>query len=423
MPSKIKRTKASFLRHLYVASFGLLLVYLFYLSYEAWGVEPALWPDWGEDHPYWRAWAHAAFVLLFLSLILGPASRLWRVFVPFLPWRRELGIWFVVFAAGHAYAIWERRARGDFAGLFGGAYVEELGAYVLARPKVGIMNMMMVVAAPMAILLAVTSFDGAVKFLGSSAWKWLHTFLVNTIFYILMLRGILYFFFFFQAAPPDWRLYPNIWFLYLFLGMGLIVILLQAAAFAKSVFERRKRRGQKNGAPQVAAVVGIAALFVMPLALMTGVVAYFDSRVVNEHITQVQQPQPVQNYAQTFYMVIHDVEQDIHLWAQNLDSEPYFRQTVEIAGAPVFHRIYRYGERTLYGAERGADAALVWSKVENVAPEEIELSSIATGPGIWAVQYGVGEHHIPWGGTAVHVTIHSVQEAIADDVFAVPDDV
>lgn len=420
MPSKIKSSKAMFLRHLGVASFGALLVYLFYLSYGAWGVEPALWPDWGEDHPYWRAWGHAAFVLLFLSLILGPASRLWRPFVRFLPWRRELGIWFVAFAAGHAYAIWDRWARGDIAGLFGGAYVEDLGAYVLARPEVGIMNMMMVVAAPMAILLAATSFDGAVKFLGGSSWKWLHSFLVNAIFYILMLRGILYFFFFFQAAPPDWRLYPDIWFLYLFLGMGLVVVSLQAAAFAKSVLERRNRRGQRNGAPQVAAVIGIAALFVMPLGLMTGVVAYFDSRVVKEHITQ---PQAMQNYAQTFYMVIHDANQDIHLWAQNLDAEPYFRQTVEIAGSPVFHRIYRYGERTLYTAERGADTELVWSKVENVSPEEIELSSIATGPGVWAAQYGVGEHHIPWAGTSVHVTIYSVQGAIADEVFAVPDDV
>jgi hypothetical protein len=78
MPSKIKSSKAIFLRHLGVASLGALLVYLFYLSYGAWGVEPALWPDWGEDHPYWRAWGHAAFVLLFLSLILGPASTFGR---------------------------------------------------------------------------------------------------------------------------------------------------------------------------------------------------------------------------------------------------------------------------------------------------------------------------------------------------------
>jgi hypothetical protein len=77
----------------------------------------------------------------------------------------------------------------------------------------------------------------------------------------------------------------------------------------------------------------------------------------------------------------------------------------------------------LYTAERGADTELVWSKVENVSPEEIELSSIATGPGVWAAQYGVGEHRIPWAGTSVHVTIHSVQGVIADEVFAVPDDV
>jgi DMSO/TMAO reductase YedYZ heme-binding membrane subunit len=420
MPSEIKSTQAMFLRHLCVASLGALLVYSIYLSYGAWGVERALWPDWGQDHPYWRAWGHAAFILLFLALVLGPAARLSRPLARFLPWRRELGIWFVLFAAGHAYAIWDRWARGDIAGLFGGVYVEDLGAYVLARPEVGIMNMMMVVVAPMAILLAVTSFDRAVKFLGRSSWKWLHTFLVNAIFYILMLRGILYFFFFFQAAPPEWRLYPDIWFLYVFLGMGLVVVSLQAAAFAKSVLEHRNRRGQKNGVPQVAAVIGIAALFVMPLGLMTGTVAYFDSRGVKEHITRTQ---PTQSYAQTFYMVIHDANQDIHLWVKDLDTEPYFRQTVETAGAPIFHLIYRYRERTLYTAERDADTEIVWSRVENVTPEEMELSSIAAGPGVWAAQYGAGEHQIPWAGTVVHVTIHSVQEAIADEVFAVPDDV
>lgn len=127
-------------RHIAVASLSGLLVYLFYLSYTSWGVEPALWPDWSQDHPFWRAWAHAAFELLFLILVLAPLAVLHRPVRRLLPWRRELGIWFAVLSLGHAYAIWDRWAGWDVATLFGFEHVDELGGYVLLRPEVGMMN-------------------------------------------------------------------------------------------------------------------------------------------------------------------------------------------------------------------------------------------------------------------------------------------
>jgi DMSO/TMAO reductase YedYZ heme-binding membrane subunit len=58
--------------------------------------------------------------------------------------------------------------------LFGFEYMENVGGYILFRPEVGIMNMMGLIIAPMIILLVVTSFDGAIKLLGASSWKWLH---------------------------------------------------------------------------------------------------------------------------------------------------------------------------------------------------------------------------------------------------------
>lgn len=415
----IKNKKVVFLRHLLMAIFSFLLVYLFYLSYSSWGVKPALWPDWSAPHPYWRAWAHAAWVLLFLALILGPAAKLWHPLVRFLSWRRELGIWFAVMSAGHAYAIWDRWALWDVAGLFGIQYMEELGGYVLVRPEVGIMNMMMLMATPMIVLLVATSFDRAVSFLGISAWKWLHSSLIHAIFYILMLRGILYFFFFFQVSPPNWRVYPDIWFLYVFLGMGLFAVLLQAAAYAKTVLQQRSY-GQKNSVFQVAAVVAIAILFAMPMVLATATVVYFDSRLIKEVPASIaRQAQPAQNYSQTFYMVIHEPDRNIHIWARNIDSEPYFRQTVEKGGLIISHQIYRFGERTLYTKDVGQ---LTWAKTENVGPENIGISSIAAGPGMWAAQYGVGEHQIKVSeGTVLRVTIRSVGEAIADEVFIIPE--
>jgi len=399
-----------------MAVFSALLVYLFYLSYSAWGVEPALWPDWSADHPYWRAWAHAAFVLLFLSLILGPLSKLWEPTKRLLPWRRELGIWFAVLAFGHAHAIWDRWAQSDVGRLFGFEYVEEIGSYVLSRPELGIMNMMGLVVLPMIVLLAVTSFDRAVSFLGISSWKWLHGSLVHTIFYILILRGVLYFFFFFQASPPEWRIYPSIWFLYVFLGMGLFVVILQAAAFVKTVLQQRAY-GQENTPWHITLVASLALLFVMPMALVTGTVAYFDSRVVKENPALSGQAQAPDNYSQAFHMTIRDSGQDIHLWVRNLDDAPYFRQTIQVGDSVLSHQVYRYGERALYSAEPDETGNLLWSKTENVSPEQIGLTDIAAGPGVWAAQYGIGEHQMPLEQGPLSVTIHSVDEEISDEIF------
>ena len=284
----IESKKVIFLRHLSVAVFSALLVYLFYLSYSAWGVEVALFPDWGMDHPFWRAWAHAAFVLLFLVLILSPAATLWSPMKKFIPWRRELGIWFAVLSFGHGYAIWDRWARWDVARLFGFEYVEEVGGYILFRPEVGIMNMMGLIIAPMIILLAITSFDKVVKLLGVSSWKWLHNALIQVIFYVVMLRGVLYLFYFFQYSPPNWRVYPSIWFLYVFLGMAVFVVLLQACAFAKTIFQQRGRK-QKLSMFQSVAVIGVAIMFVMPIILMTTTVLYYDQQVIKEPPPMIEQ--------------------------------------------------------------------------------------------------------------------------------------
>ncbi len=419
----IKSKKIVFLRHLLVAVFGFLLVYLFYLSYGAWGVEFALWPDWSAPHPFWRAWAHAAFVLLFLALIIGPAARLWRPLSRFISWRRELGVWFAVLATVHGYTIWDRWANWDVQRLFGLEYAENLGSYVMFRPEVGIMNMMAIAIFPMIVLLAITSSDRAVSFLGISSWKWLHSSLIHVIFYVIVLRGVLYLFFFFQPSPPELRMYPPIWFLYPFLGMALFATLLQAAAFVKTVLLQRgggEFHFMKNKL-QSMAVVGIGALFILPMVLVTGAVAFLDSRITVNNSEVSAQPVP-QNYARSFSMVIREVDQDVYLWAKNLDTEPYFRQTVKSGGASVSHQIYRYAERTLYTAKLGADNKLMWSKNEKVEPENIGISNITAGPGVWAAQYGTGEHQIPLAGRTLQITINSVGEEIADEVFSIPVD-
>ncbi|MFC4735157.1 ferric reductase-like transmembrane domain-containing protein [Bacillus daqingensis] len=276
MGRPLHRKKELIFRHIVSGTASLLLVYLFYLSYTSWGVELALWPDWGADHPFWRAWAHAAFILLFITLILSPIAVLWPPAARFLSWRREIGIWFAILSAGHGYAILDRWAQWDLAVLFGFQYVEEIGSYVLMRPEVGIMNIMGLIVAPMIILLAATSFDKSIQLLGVSTWKWLHRTLVHVIFYIVMLRGILYLFYFFQTTPPDWIPYPPIWFLYVFLGMGLTVVVLQAAAFTKKTLQNRNHQQQKSWV-QIGFVLGVSFLYILPMLLLLVAVIYFDT--------------------------------------------------------------------------------------------------------------------------------------------------
>ncbi|WP_078597784.1 hypothetical protein [Evansella clarkii] len=420
MAHENKNTRKTLLRHLIVGVFSAFLVYLFYLSYSAWGVQPALWPDWRADHPFWRAWAHAAFVLLFLALILSPMAILWESVKRFRSWRRELGIWFAVLSFGHGYAIWDRWARWDIATLFGFEYFEEAGSYVLLRPEVGIMNMMGLVMAPMITLLAVTSFDRAVKILGPSSWKWLHGTLIHVIFYIVMLRGVLYLFYFFQVTPPDWRVYPPIWFLFVFLWMGIIVVLLQSAAFAKIVL-RRINRKQKAGILKNSAVVITAIMYIMPMVLLTGIVAYFDSRALKEPPFAAEQEHVVpEDSAESFEMILHSDGRDIYFWADNLDSEPYFRQMMEMDGETILDEIYRYSERTLYVGELDDNSEIVWSAIENIAPEDIGILEISNGPGVWAAQYGPGEHQIQLPEGELQVTIISEGEAISEKVFEIP---
>jgi len=416
----IKSKKELFLRHLFVAGLGAILVYLFYLSYSSWGVELALWPDWGVAHAFWRSFAHAAFVFLFIALIIGPAAKLWPSFARFIPWRREFGIWFAVLAIVHGYAIWDRWALWDMPRVFGLEYAENLSSYVMFRPEVGIMNMMAIAIFPMIVLLVITSSDRAVSFLGISSWKWLHSSLIHVIFYVIVLRGVLYFFFFFQPTLPELRMYPPIWFSYPFLGMALFAAALQAAAFVKTVlwqrgggqfqFTKHKLQGM--------AVAGVGALLVLPMVLVTGSVVFLDSRITVS-APEVSVEPTSQNYARSFYMVIREENQDVHIWARNLDSEPYFRQTIRIGESPIAHQIYRYDERALYAAKLGIDGRLIWSKTEDVEPRNIGMANIISGPGTWAAQYGTGEHQIQLADRTLQVTIHSVREAIGDEVFAI----
>ena len=379
-----------------------------------------LWPDWNVDHAFWRSFAHAAFILLFLTLIIGPLAKLWPFFNRFMSWRRELGIWFAILAIGHGYAILDRWALWDIQRFFGLEYVEALGGYAIFRPEVGIMNMMAIVIFPMIILLAITSSDRAVNFLGISSWKWLHNSLVHVIFYVVVLRWVLYAFFFFQPSLPNLGMYPPVWTLYPFLWMALFAVILQAVSFIKTVFIRRFAVKAQDGL-QILALIGIGILFVSPVALVVGSVSFLDSRIITAEQTATTQVTP-QNYARSFYMEIKDGNQNVSLWAQNLDTDPYFRQTISADDSIISEQIYRNDEKVLYTAEIGPTGSLVWSKTENVNSQNIGIANVLAGPGTWAMEYGVGEHQVQIESGVLPVSINSVAEEIEESIFTVPAD-
>jgi hypothetical protein len=410
----IKSKKQIFLRHLLMGSLSAILIYLFYLSYSSWGVQVKIWPEWNVDHAFWRSFAHAAFVLLFLTLIIGPLSKLWPFFHRFVSWRRELGIWFAILSFGHAYAIWDRWALWDINRFFGLEYVEALGGFAISRPEVGIMNMMAIVIFPMIILLAITSSDKAVNFLGISSWKWLHSSLINVIFYIAVLRWVLYSFFFFQPSLPNLSIYPPVWFLYPLLVMALIVVLLQVTAFINTV--RRKTQDKRK----ILILFGVGLIFTLPMIMTVGSVVYLDSKIITkEDMNSVNNIS--QNYAQSFYLTIKDGNQNISIWANDIDNEPYFRQKVSINNVLVSEQVYRNDEKTLYIAQQSQNNELVWSKQEDVSLQDINFTSILSGPAAWAKQYGVGDHNIQVGNGSLSVSVLSVEEKNEMDVFNVPE--
>ncbi len=145
-----------------------------------------------EMHPIhlWnRAFADASFVLLGLTLIIGPLVK----FIPrmgiMIPWRRELGVWCAVAAIVHV-AIYAQAFDWDVLRFF----VRETDhGTALLRNAFAIANAVGVAALIYLIPLTMTSNDFSMRLLGRS-WKFLqqqsYTLFVLSSLHVL---GFLYF--------------------------------------------------------------------------------------------------------------------------------------------------------------------------------------------------------------------------------------
>jgi len=221
--------KQLWIRHLIIAFPSILLIGLFWFSRM----------DWDPEMRLWRAVGDSSWVLLCLSLIMGPMARLWQSLARFVPWRREIGIWFGVLALAHALLVFNGWVRWDIMQFFGYEYIEQLGRKARIEPGFGLSNSLGLIALVWSLILTATSSNWAIKKLGSNAWKWLHS-AAYVIFYLVFLH-VFYFLFmhytisFHRSVPenPNWLAAP-------FVIITLSVPVLQALAFTKTVSRRKK---------------------------------------------------------------------------------------------------------------------------------------------------------------------------------------
>ncbi len=192
----------------------------------------------------WKTFGGATFGLLWFTVFIGPAAKLWRPLARIVNWRRETGIWFALLGLVHGLLILNGWVRWGFWELLGYQYIPELEMYLRSEPGFGLANLMGLLALIFALALAATSFDKAVGFLGISSWKWLHTF-SYVIFYLIALHTVYFAFVHFSPSPERVLRglptnYPDNQLRYYYLVAIISVFIVQISAFIKTVHQQRK---------------------------------------------------------------------------------------------------------------------------------------------------------------------------------------
>jgi sulfoxide reductase heme-binding subunit YedZ len=229
----IKSKRKIFLRHLLFGLISVVLIFIFWQIHSTWS----------PDMRLWRAFGAAAFTLLLFTVLIGPAARIFKPLHKIITFRRESGIWFAGVSLIHGYLVLDGWVRWSFWELLGYQYVPQLETYLRAEPGFGLANLMGIVAITFAVILALTSFDKAVSFLGIASWKWLHTF-AYVIFYLIALHVIYFAFIHYSLSPQKVLMgnavnYPPNPLRFYYLGAIITVFALQAAAFIKTVYSQR----------------------------------------------------------------------------------------------------------------------------------------------------------------------------------------
>jgi sulfoxide reductase heme-binding subunit YedZ len=175
-----------------------------------------------------------------MAMAAGPRARLFAWARPFLPWRRELGIWGTLLAVAHTAIILAGWVEWDLARLFGYEFHPALGYYVMLQHGFGLANIVGILALAYAFVLAATSNDRSQRFLGGSVWKFLQQ--SAYVLWALVVVHTAYFLYLhfqdFHRQTPD----PN-WVQLPFAGLVVAVLGLQATASWRTWKTKRRGRG------------------------------------------------------------------------------------------------------------------------------------------------------------------------------------
>ena len=189
--------------------------------------------EWVDEMRLWKAVGDASYVLLLAALALGPITKLVPSTRPWLRWRRQIGIWFALTATLHGVLILNGWARWSLRRFLGYEFVPQLGREARLEPGFGLANLTGTVALLLALILAATSSDWALRRLGRPAWSWLHR-LAQTVLVLALLHGGYFLFIHFTESFHKAPLANLDWFRIPFLVSGLTVVALELFAFSVS---------------------------------------------------------------------------------------------------------------------------------------------------------------------------------------------
>lgn len=133
---------------------------------------------WIAGYSISRIVAAIPWFLLFLVLLIGPATKLWPSIRSLyggnfpLNWRSELGVWFVIWSAVHVLVVIRDFGWGEFE--------------ILIRTSPAAFAAL--VALIIAVILAITSNIYAFQFLGTKSWKWHQSHGTYVLFWLLVVH-------------------------------------------------------------------------------------------------------------------------------------------------------------------------------------------------------------------------------------------
>ncbi len=221
-------------RHIAIGAVGALITYAFWISR----------PEWVAEMRFWKATGDTSLVLLYVTLALGPLARFIPVLGKTLSYRRELGIWFGLYALLHTVLILNGWIVWDLSRLVGYEFIPSAGRDVRIESGFGMANIAGLIAVLIMLPLMATSADWAIRYLGGSAWKYLHL-SATTIMYLVALHTAYFMYVHFSMsfhrapAPVNWAQIP-------FAFATAAVFAVQAAAFTRTTMRHRRRASSRE---------------------------------------------------------------------------------------------------------------------------------------------------------------------------------